>query len=333
MRIESENNNVSFEPNFAEGFRRLMSAMFAHSSKLVKSSTLSHFLLLYKQRFRFSHDSTTIPTQHLLDWYDGDKELYFRLRKISKDEDGNICHIPEYYINNYIYRHIDLQDYSLYELAIHFEIKERTSALERENESGCSSSVFQFFAEHPSSQYTYLVKRKFIAVPKICNTKLFPNVKELKVNSYETDEHTKWLREEYAKLALLLFYPFQNKSDLTINESFWKKYQTVMASSGFSPTSLSVMQNIQDVNYNCVSDGQMLLDPTLHDTVLNRTNEDKQFMKSLQSEKDDDYASFEELQKAFDSLGPDTGYEPEKNVRRMRNLIERHDISSHPNIC
>ena len=85
-----------------------------------------------------------------------------------------------------------------------------------------------------------------------------------------------------------------------------------MESGGFSPTSLSVMQNIQDVNYNCVGDGQMLLDPTLHDTVLNRTNEDKEFMKSLQSEKDDDYASFEELQIAFDSLGPDTGYEPKE---------------------
>ena len=123
MRIESENNNVSFEPNFAEGFRRLMSAMFAHSSNLVKSSTLSHFLLLYKQRFRFSHDSSTIPTRHLLDWYDGDKELYFRIRKISKDEEGSICHIPEYYINNHIYRHVDLEDYSVYELAMHFDIK------------------------------------------------------------------------------------------------------------------------------------------------------------------------------------------------------------------
>ena len=107
------------------------------------------------------------------------------------------------------------------------------------------------------------------------------------------------------------------------------KISNIIESGGFSPTSLSVMQNIQDVNYNCVGDGQMLLDPTLHDTVLNRTNEDKEFMKSLQSEKDDDYASFEELQKAFDSLGPDTGYEPKKNVRTMNNLIERHDISSY----
>ena len=94
--------------------------------------------------------------------------------------------------------------------------------MKRENESGYTSSVFQFCAEHPSSQYTYLVKREFIAVPKICNTKLFPNVKDLKLNSYDADEHTKLLREEYAKLALLLFYPFRNKSDLTINESFWK---------------------------------------------------------------------------------------------------------------
>ena len=208
MRTESENNNVSFEPNFAEGFRRLMSAMFAHSSNLVKSSTLSHFLLIYKQRFRFSHDFSTIPTPHLVDWYDGNKELYFRLWKIHKDKEGSICHIPEYYINNHIYRHADLENYSVYELAMYFEIKKVTSALKKEHESGCNSSVFQFCEEHPSYQYTYLVKREFIAVPKICGTKLFPNVKDLKIHSYDADEYTRLLREKYAKLALLLFYPF-----------------------------------------------------------------------------------------------------------------------------
>ena len=142
---------------------------------------------------------------------------------------------------------------------MYFEIIKVTSALKRENENGCNSSVFHFCEEHLSYQYRYLVKREFIAVPKICGTKLFHNVKDLKIHSYDADEHTRLLREEYAKLALLLFYPFRIKSELTINESFWKKYQKVMESGGFSPNSLSVIQYIHNVNYNCVSGGEMIL--------------------------------------------------------------------------
>ena len=173
------------------------------------------------------------------------------------------------------------------------------------------------------------MKRESIAVPKICSTKLFPDVKDLKHNSSEIDEHTKLLREKYAKLVLLLFYPFRIKSDLTINESFWEKYQHVIKSGGFSALSLAVMQNIQDVNYNCVRDCQRLLDPILHDTILNKTDEDKEFMKKLHDEKDDDYTTYEELQKAYDSLGPDTGYEPLEHIRTMHQLINRHDVSCH----
>ena len=79
--------------------------------------------------------------------------------------------------------------------------------MKQENESG-NRSIFQFFEEHPSSKFVYYVKREVIAVPKICSSNLFPNVKELKQNSSNIEEHTKILREKYAKLALLLFYPF-----------------------------------------------------------------------------------------------------------------------------
>ena len=183
MRAESNNNTDTIEPNFAEGFRRLMSAMFAHSSNLVKSSTMSHILLQFKQRFRFSHDSLPIPTPHLLDWFDGNKELYFRLRQITTDDEGNIFHIPEYYINNHIYRHPDLENYGVYELTMNFQIKKITDSLRKQNERDHNSLVFEFCDEHPSSKYIYFVKRECIAVPKICSTKLFPDVKDLKHNS------------------------------------------------------------------------------------------------------------------------------------------------------
>ena len=48
---------------------------------------------------------------------------------------GTICYIPEYYINNILYRHEELENFGVYELTMNFEFKKITHALKQENES------------------------------------------------------------------------------------------------------------------------------------------------------------------------------------------------------
>ena len=53
----------------------------------------------------------------------------------------------------------------------------------------------------------------------------------------------------------------------------------------------------------------------------------KKFNNQKKDGDDEDYASIEELQKAFESIDPDTGYEPGDEKRSMSKLIERHVIN------
>ena len=58
-------------------------------------------------------------------------------------------------------------------------------------------------------------------------------------------------REEYAKIVLLLFYPYRIKDDLLLNESYWEQYKMALSKKRISPKELQVLQNIQDVCHNC----------------------------------------------------------------------------------
>jgi hypothetical protein len=59
-----------------------------------------------------------------------------------------------------------------------------------------------------------------IALPK---EKLCP-LKDLQLNNTRPAEESFGKREIYAKMALLMFYPFRSLNDLTIERSYWEKF-------------------------------------------------------------------------------------------------------------
>ena len=79
---------------------------------------------------------------------------------------------------------------------------------------------FFFFEEHPSSKIMCMKKRKHFVIPQITSTKLFPNISQLQMNNASPSDEVITVRETYAKMALLLFYPFRTRSDLKHNGSF-----------------------------------------------------------------------------------------------------------------
>ena len=110
-------------PDYCEGLKRTLSALYAHTSGNVLSATMSHLLLYQKQRFTFSHDFVDIPTKHILQWCDGDNDsLTFRLRKV-KIGDNEYDLIGDYAINNIIYRPTELEDICIYEQLMLYELK------------------------------------------------------------------------------------------------------------------------------------------------------------------------------------------------------------------
>ena len=96
-----------------------------------------------------------------------------------------------------------------------------------------------------------VMSKRNIFIPCINSLNLFPNVEDIRIDSIETDMDTSRNREEYAKIVLLLFYPYRIKDDLLLNESYWDRYKMALSENRISPKHLQVIQNIQDVCHNC----------------------------------------------------------------------------------
>ncbi len=84
-----------------------------------------------------------------------------------------------------------------------------------------SVNKYKFKDSHPGCKFSHLTELKHPTIPKISlpRDKLCP-IEELELHLTNPNEVTIDKREMYAKMALLMFYPFCELSDLTcIGES------------------------------------------------------------------------------------------------------------------
>ena len=158
------------------------------------------------------------------------------------------------FINNIIFRPLELEKISCYELITHYEM---ITHPKKDNLNGDlnieGKKIYNLCEEHSSYKYLVMRKRDKIVIPSITSVKLFPNIKELSLNNEDTDDQGVIdKREKYGQIALLLFYPYRDKDDLKLNGSYWKRYRMALMNNLISKKCLEVMQNIQDVTYNCI---------------------------------------------------------------------------------
>ena len=112
-------------------------------------------------------------------------------------------------------------------------------------------TTFNLLEEHPSHKYMVMSKRKNVYIPLISSINLLPNIVDLNIGNITTDATVLQQREEYAKIVLLLFYPYRTQDDLMFMGSYWDKYNWVLNERLISTKGLEVCQNIQDVCHNC----------------------------------------------------------------------------------
>ena len=89
---EDQKNDTA---DYAEGLRRMLSSIYAHTSSNVLSATMARKMLSSGGRFRFSHEFLHIPLKHLLEWHDNIEHLEFILRKV-KNIDGKWEHVQDF---------------------------------------------------------------------------------------------------------------------------------------------------------------------------------------------------------------------------------------------
>ena len=262
--------------DYAEGFKRILSAMYAHLSNDVFAATMAHYMLTQdNSRFSYSHEFVTIPLPHLLAWYKGE-DLHFRLKKLPKIgnidsenqnelDDENDRSYADYFFNNYVYRPVELNDYSCYDLFSEYEMVPITPNKRKKADDAIDESMFRMHPDHPGYKRFVMQRMKQMKVPQITSTKRLPNVTKLSIDSDidSSDTDLMYYREEYAKIALLLFYPYRFKADITRNDSCWKVYEDALCHNKLSEMGYDVLQNIQDVQYNCTAQSDVKVDPIL----------------------------------------------------------------------
>ena len=108
-------------PDSSEGLKRVLSAMYAHTSNLVVSATLAHYLLSMLEQFQFSHEYDSISLPHLIDWFDDKMDELFFVLRTTKLDDNTTTKIPDYYYNDVLLRPQELDRMCCFEVKMNYE--------------------------------------------------------------------------------------------------------------------------------------------------------------------------------------------------------------------
>ncbi len=84
---------------------------------------------------------------------------------------------------------------------------------------------YKFNESHPGYKFSYLTELKHHTIPRI----VLPRDKlcaldELQLNAKNPTEESIDKPEMYATMALLMFYPFCQLTELTSKKGYWKKF-------------------------------------------------------------------------------------------------------------
>ena len=116
-----------------------------------------------------------------------------------------------------------------------------------------SIQTYEFSESHPGYKFSHLSKLKHSTIPRIAlpQNKLC-SLEELELQHTNSTEKSHDKQEMYAKMALLMFYPYRKLYNLTDDGSYWKKIiKNCNAIFSKKPTKfwekgIEILQNIED---------------------------------------------------------------------------------------
>ena len=90
----------------------------------------------------------------------------------------------------------------------------------------CFQVTFMNLSSHPGSKFCYLAGLQHEVIPKVSlpREKLC-DIELLHINKSSVSDSAKQYREDYAKMALLMFYPFRTLDQLKKDNSYWTLFE------------------------------------------------------------------------------------------------------------
>ena len=247
---------------FREGLCRFLIGMSVHLSQDVVSAPMAHLLLSQRgSRFNFSHDFQDLLLGQMLNKLNGEEPGDFVLRRKNRSESGDVVLWPDYSVNDYLYRPNAMEDMCFYEfIASCDRIHMSFNKMNNTDHTGMpilQDGEFAFQFDHPGRRYCYLKKSQKLKIPKISMPKgMICDLEELELDQLEPSDNALEKRENYAKVALILFYPYRDKEIFQLDDhsSLWEKFIFLLKESDdsarFWKKGKDILQNMQD-NIQC----------------------------------------------------------------------------------
>ena len=242
MSEESRSSDDSKKESFREGLCRFLLGMSIHLSQDVVSATMAHLLLSQEgTRFSFSHTFKDLLLGQMLNRLSGKNPGDFVLRRRMKNEtDADMW--PDFSVNDYLFRHDCLRHISFYEFTSRFEkailSSERMMKLDERGFPKIHKNELALKEGHPGRRYCVVRKCSQERIPKISMPHgMLSNLEELELleEDRETPDQVSdtalYKRENYAKIALLLFHPFSDDDVFSLDDDdcLWDKFQRLMS--------------------------------------------------------------------------------------------------------
>ncbi len=168
-------------------------------------------------RFVFSHKFSDLLVGQMEATLEG-QDINVCIRT-SKVPGGELKFWPDSLADDYIPRPIqkEFEDICFYDM---------TSQYKKIYKSYKPKSIqmYEFSESHPGYKFSHLSKLKHSTIPRIALPQYKLNsLEELELQHTNSTEKSHDKQEMYAKIAVLMFYPYQKLNNLTDDRSYWKK--------------------------------------------------------------------------------------------------------------
>jgi hypothetical protein len=220
------NDNHKGELSFGEGLSRVVSGLNAATIRNAISATMAHLIPCNGgSRFVFSHTFSYLLVGQMEATFE-DQDVSVRIR--SNKLQNKIITWPDSLADDYIHQPIDnkLDQICFYDITRCYKKGFNTSRNVQINDKeentyihGCVKK-YKFKETHPGHKLSDLIQLKFPCIPRVAlpKGKLCP-LNELDLKCTNPPQHVVGKSEMYAKLELLMFYPFQQLNDLKCDGS------------------------------------------------------------------------------------------------------------------
>lgn len=246
--IINEPNESTSEPSFGEGLSRVLSGLNASTSRAKISSTMAHLISCNDgSRFVYSHEFSNLLVTQMEATLE-EKETFVRIRT-SKVPGAEIQYWTDSLAHDFLYRPIqpEFERMCFYQMTSEYKT-------EYKKYKATKFDKYEFSKNHPGHEFSCLCKLKYPTIPKIS---LPPDklcsLEELDLHHDKSTEKSYDKREMYAKMALIMFYPYRTLNDLKIDGSFWKQFNKQRQryinekKTEFWPKGFDILQNIEDM--------------------------------------------------------------------------------------